>query len=658
MVVQHNISGMNANRQLNITTGIQAKSSEKLSSGYRINRAADDAAGLAISEKMRRQVRGLTQASSNAQDGVSWCQIADGALNEVSDMLVRASDLSIKAANDTLQDTDREYINAEVQRLSEEIDRIHGVTEFNNIHIFSDEGFSPSNAMVASGKENSISMVLPNGTNVEITCEFVDSDGNQVNTQASQAVGQDTSYADSDYAKFVQSAAADAIANLYNNFPTLFSNAASNDVQVGLKLSGIDGSGGTLARASLSMSYTSSYTVMSYTMQIDTADYPLSSFDSMTDAQKADLAATIGHEMTHLAMYDTLTDGMLSGFPQWFVEGVAQTSSGDGGWLGNRLNPGSSEANMKSYMSQLDSMPYGAGYLAAMYLGYAVSAADGNTAVNSSNIASGLNKLMGEMSGSPKKTLDQAIADLTAKAGLTGYSGLSDFESHFKSATAKSGVAGLDPLAFTDAFLDARGTNGAGSLFGNLSTPEETLFAPDTLTSSGSNYAINTGNTQYANAYGTGYVFPEKQSGIATGTGTDDGLGNTLFLQVGSETSSENEIALKRFNVTMAALSEGKTFNTTTRQKALETIDTVKTAAQNVSRVRSYYGAMQNRLEHTIKNLDNVVENTQAAESRIRDTDMAAEMVKYSNNNILAQAGQAMLAQANQTNQGVLSLLQ
>jgi flagellin len=657
MVVQHNISGMNANRQLNITTGIQAKSSEKLSSGYRINRAADDAAGLAISEKMRRQVRGLTQASNNAQDGVSWCQIADGALNEVSDMLVRASDLSIKAANDTLQDTDREYINAEVQRLSEEIDRIHGVTEFNNIHIFSDEGFSPSNAMVTSETENSISLVLPNGTNIEITCELVDSDGNKVNTQANQAVGQDTSYADSDYAKFVQSAAADAIANLYNNFPTLFGNAASNNVQVGLKLSGIDGSGGTLARASLSMSYTSSYTVMSYTMQIDTADYPLSSFDSMTDAQKADLAATIGHEMTHLAMYDTLTDGMLSGFPQWFVEGVAQTSSGDGGWLSNSLNPGSSEANMKSYMSQLDSMPYGAGYLAAMYLGYAVAAEDqgGNPPVNSANIASGLDMLMSEMAGSPsspKKTLDQAIA------GLTGYSGLSDFESHFKSATAKSGVAGLDPLAFTDAFLDARGTNGAGSLFGNLNTPEETLFAPDTLTSSGSNYTINTGNTQYANAYGTGYVFPEKQSGIATGTGTDDGLGNTLFLQVGSETSSENEIALKRFNVTMAALSEGKTFNTTTRQKALETIETVKTAAQNVSRVRSYYGAMQNRLEHTIKNLDNVVENTQAAESRIRDTDMAAEMVKYSNNNILAQAGQAMLAQANQTNQGVLSLLQ
>ena len=114
MIVQHNISGMNANRQLNMVTGTQAKSSEKLSSGYRINRAADDAAGLAISEKMRRQIRGLDQGSNNAQDGVSWCQIADGALDEVDNMLSRAKELAVKAANDTLTNADRAYINEEI----------------------------------------------------------------------------------------------------------------------------------------------------------------------------------------------------------------------------------------------------------------------------------------------------------------------------------------------------------------------------------------------------------------------------------------------------------------------------------------------------------------------------------------------------------------
>ena len=132
MVVQHNVTAMNANRQLGITTGVQAKSSEKLSSGYKINRAADDAAGLAISEKMRRQVRGLTQASANAQDGISAVQTAEGALNEVHDMLQRMNELATKAANETLTSKDRDYIDAEIKQLRTEIDRTGSATQFNN----------------------------------------------------------------------------------------------------------------------------------------------------------------------------------------------------------------------------------------------------------------------------------------------------------------------------------------------------------------------------------------------------------------------------------------------------------------------------------------------------------------------------------------------
>ena len=135
MVVQHNVTAMNANRQLGITTDIQAKSSEKLSSGYKINRAADDAAGLAISEKMRRQVRGLTQASANAQDGISTVQTAEGALNEVHDMLQRMNELAVKAANDTLTSADRSYIQQEIVQLSDEITRTAASTEFNNQHL-------------------------------------------------------------------------------------------------------------------------------------------------------------------------------------------------------------------------------------------------------------------------------------------------------------------------------------------------------------------------------------------------------------------------------------------------------------------------------------------------------------------------------------------
>ena len=151
MVVQHNVTAMNANRQLGITTGIQAKSSEKLSSGYKINRAADDAAGLAISEKMRRQVRGLTQASANAQDGISAVQTAEGALNEVHDMLQRMNELAVKAANDTLTTSDRRYIQSEVDALVNEIHRTGEATQFNDTKLL-DGTFVNKNLQVGSDK--------------------------------------------------------------------------------------------------------------------------------------------------------------------------------------------------------------------------------------------------------------------------------------------------------------------------------------------------------------------------------------------------------------------------------------------------------------------------------------------------------------------------
>lgn len=131
MVVQHNLRAMNSNRMLGVTTSTQAKSTEKLSSGYKINRAADDAAGLAISEKMRRQIRGLTQASANAQDGISMVQTAEGALNEVHDMLQRINELAVKGENGTLMTEDRSYINLEVKQLMSEIDRVANTTTFN-----------------------------------------------------------------------------------------------------------------------------------------------------------------------------------------------------------------------------------------------------------------------------------------------------------------------------------------------------------------------------------------------------------------------------------------------------------------------------------------------------------------------------------------------
>ncbi len=149
MVVQHNLTAMNSNRMLGVTTKTQAKSTEKLSSGYKVNRAADDAAGLAISEKMRRQIRGLTQASLNAQDGISAVQTAEGALNEVHDMLQRMNELAVKAANGTNQSEDQSYIQSEVNALISEIDRVAQTTTFNEKSLL-DGSFSSVGLQVGS----------------------------------------------------------------------------------------------------------------------------------------------------------------------------------------------------------------------------------------------------------------------------------------------------------------------------------------------------------------------------------------------------------------------------------------------------------------------------------------------------------------------------
>ena len=146
MVVQHNMQAMNANRMLNITTGAQSKSTEKLSSGYRINRAADDAAGLTISEKMRKQIRGLDQASTNAQDGVSSVQTAEGALTEVHSMLQRMNELAVQAANGTnSKESDRQAIQDEIDQLTTEIDRVAETTKFNEIYLLKGDNASTKN---------------------------------------------------------------------------------------------------------------------------------------------------------------------------------------------------------------------------------------------------------------------------------------------------------------------------------------------------------------------------------------------------------------------------------------------------------------------------------------------------------------------------------
>ena len=645
MVISHNLQAMNAQRQLgNVSTDI-AKNTEKLSSGYRINRAADDAAGLSISEKMRKQIRGLSQASENSQHGVSFVQIADGALTEVHDMLDRMVELTVQAANGTNSSFDRSAIQKEIDQLTKEINRVQETTQFNKIPVFSENGHSPDEGIYTSNILSAATLDVGGST---YTFAYIDSTGNTAATTESTATGKVNSGLNKDFADFVVNAASSAASKITAAYPALA--AASSEVKIGLNVQNIDGKNGTLASAQLSMSYTNSWTQMTYTMNIDSSDYNPGNFASMTDTQKADLAATIAHEMTHLIMQDTLTGGMVGGnkFPTWFVEGTAQTSSGDGGWVSVGKN--SSDSEIKAFMSKLDSNPYGAGYLATMALGLAVADHESLTASNTAKkIKAGLNSLFGELvSQGQTQNLGDAIS------AKTNYSSLSDFESNFKSGDTTL-------YNFVKSILDEKNPSGrseSGSLLaGSLGEAQSVTFSHTNITNvTGVKYVLDPSATAFANSFGSGFpTVPQPVRGARHGVSEG---GEDIDVHAGADADMTNKIAIKRYDISAMAIFDGDKVDVMTEDSATKSIDIVGMAKERVSRVRSYYGAIQNRLEHTIKNLDNVVENTTAAESQIRDTDMASTMVEYTKNNILMQAGQSMLTQANQSTQGVLSLLQ
>ncbi len=603
MIVQHNISGMNANRQLKITTGVLSKSAEKLSSGYRINRAADDAAGLAISEKMRRQVRGLTQASENAQDGISFVQIADGALAEVHDMIQRGNELAVKSANDTLTAKDREYINQEITKLKEEIDAIGGKTTFNEILIFPPNGSSTTEATPGQ-------LALLN----TIATEMIPNAVAQMVNALSGSLG----------AKL-------------NTITTANPEAGATDLQ----MSYIDGPSNTLAYMQGSFypqdGGIDTFAEETLLMKVDSADF---TSDTLDEATQQMLESTIAHELMHGLMDMTLPEGMWRNdtadahlnFPKWFVEGTAQLVGGGftTGWNDSLLTM-SDVTSVSNYLKKysVEDRVYGHGYLACAYL---CQLASGQSAVDQGSLKNGANSIFNALMTNyadynTANSFEDVINSVISGSGLT----LANAIVNINNGETNASQFVLD---LTNASRNTSSSlNGAGSIIASGG-----LSATDVLGSS-------------VSAQQKMYV---KDAGAS---GTTSSEATVLYMQVGSETTSPNEIALKRFAMSASAIGITNA-NTLTAADSLEAIGLFKGALVNVSSMRSYYGAMQNRLEHTVKNLDNVVENTQAAESRIRDTDMADEMVRFSNNNILAQAGQSMLAQANQTNQGVLSLLQ
>lgn len=613
--VKNNILAWNANRQLIINRKSNAKLAEKLSSGYRINRSADDAAGLSISEKMRRQIRGLTQASSNAQDGISMVQSAEGALNEIHDMLQRINELTIKTSTGTLTDADRAMADEEVQLIKEEIDKIADHTVFNEIRLFPEDGSSPMTSSLNKNFSYELSFDLKNNS-------YSLSSMNNMARAGIDASGKGE-LAD----KIANEMIPNAVSQIFNAFPAFAQAQGSTVIDMSLNISYIDGPGNTLALAGFTYKYSGGPPVSMY-IKVDAADFTNADADASSEKAKV-LESTIAHELMHTVMQYNLTDGM-SGrngekYPTWFVEGTAQLSGGGfpTNWNNELLyyadkltseNDTSQDANISNYLKKytIDSRPYGHGYLASAYIGYLANGGTGD--VSGQNIAAGMNKVFDSLLKG--KSLDSAIIEHTGMS-----------EAQIKNLF-RSGDAGLTEFTRKLAY---NSKDGAGSVIANSLSDGGAGSPVIGSGASGGNFQINQIDVDFSSG-------PAK-----------------VRIQAGAE--AEQYIEFKLFQMNAAALGLSY-INVKTVEDSYSTIDSVKNAISYVSRVRGYYGSIQNRLEHTINNLDNIIENTTAAESCIRDTDMAKEMVSFSNRQIILQAGQSMLAQANHQSDYVLRLLE
>ena len=506
MVVQHNLTAMNSNRMLGITTGAQAKATEKLSSGYKINRAADDAAGLAISEKMRKQIRGLTQASANAQDGISAVQTAEGALTEVHDMLQRMNELAVKAANGTMSASDRKAVQSEIDQLVTEIDRVSTTTKFNETYLL-----KGSNA----GEAGKLTYTVAK-TNLESSF-----DGTKPATTTTRA---DTS--------------SSSITSV-----TVTANAAFTTA------------GGD-------------------TINKSTGEIHI----KLNKYEASENRAAGGNGTTNITTGNTVYNSDA-------LNAITQSTC----YSGYSVSIANSSGNIVTYHAILST--------------FENTAAKGTGCASVSDLVGALNAF-GSLNDNGTKKADKFITD---KA----------FASLDEMMAAIRSDFGGDIRAISSYETDKNLTGGT-CLSGSHTM--ETVLKIET--------------------------FADLNSAV------------DLSLHVGADSSSDNKINMNIAMMSARGLGvNGLKVDGDSSKNADSAINTIADALQKVSNQRASLGAIQNRLEHTIANLDNIVENTQSAESAIRDTDMATQMVTYSNNQILAQAGQAMLAQSNQANQGVLSLL-
>ena len=694
MKIQHNIAALNSYRNLSGNNNQVAKNLEKLSSGYKINRAGDDAAGLAISEKMRSQISGLNMAVKNANDGISLIQTAEGALTEVHSMLQRANELAVQSANGVNSESERESIQNEFLELTKEIDRIADGTSFNKIKLLDGSLKRGDQAINVAGIMKNITVynlsASNGGTIGEVTLlaeQDLDSEDTTKTVNATpEKIGgvTNTEGVTEDFIDVLQQQIVpNAVASIMTTFDDTFGYLEGAKIGIGLNFIDDSSNGASAFVAARVESDGQGNQSLSFNLTIN-LDGCRTMIENIGDeGNRNKLEAIIAHEMTHALMFEAHTAGMIgidsnwneaTAFPKWFSEGVAQTMGGAmDDWVpGIGITADTDEGQIKAILSDsrnslesgTASSQYATGYLAVMYLGDLIGV-DGSQAksgdLSSTKIADGVDKLLNKVKEG--YSLDQAIDILTAGKDKH-YSGVMDFQNNFA-----NDAAGFVAKLANDA------VGGRGSLAKGKGLDATDLLGDGEDNSSKPNFKLDTTAKAIKNTYEPGYQVVSggtlARAGKSPGVGSDakqpgdaqDRLavekafiqGKGLKLQIGE--TSEQSVILNIGNMHAEALNLNNV-DLSTEEGAGAGVNTIKAAIDTVSKQRGALGAMQNRLEHTINNLSNAHENMTAAESRIRDVDMAKEMMAYTKNNILVQAAQAMLAQSNQIPQGVLQMLQ
>ena len=627
-IVAHNLQGMFTDRQLGLVAGRKEKSAEKLSSGYRINRSADDAAGLAISEKMRRQIKGLTQGTANAQDGISMCQIADGALAEVHEMLNRITELSVQSANDTNNAEDRQAIQQEVGELLKEIDRVCDTTTFNEQPIFQGaEGVTVIPATYEPTKVDNFSASgTPTGNAAGTYAISANTGGFSINGE---------SHGWSDFKDNSGHTLADAIISAGTYSFTHNGIKMSVEAQAGASMDDVVGklngagyttkvSSSTKTRMSdiINVSFSSfdrySSTGNGGILGRGYADnsVPRFTLDDTTVTFHTGLADTSGKEVTYSCTladiyytsennpYNPVQDGLDGIIKLTWYNPTSGTMFGQNYSGGFKLDPFEGDDGKAWYYSSEQGGQYFDPY----------SEIEGLTAA---------------ANGNNDKVMNREITNISLRELYNYLDGMEISSTYYKDQTLSSGIIKRNfsyPDTDNGGLVPVHDDLHDKTYETDVRIALDKVFSPD---------------------YKGRELTPEQR--------ISSDHDKQVYIQSGVEAGDGIYLVFGRMDTNILGIHG---LDVTTQAGASDAIERAKGATVKLSDIRSEIGAQQNRLEHTIKHQKNTIENTQQAESLIRDTDMATEMMKYTADSVIQQAAQSMLTQANQSNQGVLSLLQ